>query len=443
MNRHGIVSLFPWPGNVRIVNLFMIVTFLLVVLFLLLFFWLLAFPISAWIVVHVSYPRRLRRIPGEPAFPVNLIVPCKGSNSYLEENLRAFASQDYPRYIATFVTNTPEDEANAVIASAARGNPHVRQLVAGLSETCASKVYAQIVAVESDPQSEVFLFGDSDMRPEADWVREMVRPFLDPRVSITTSHRWINPDARGLAPSLYTILCGFSCMGLASPFLALLWGGAFGISRTAYADMGVMDLWSTTASDDIALSNRMAERHVRPCYVPRGVSTSRESHHNLAAMMKWYNRQSLTAKLHHFSVWLAGLAIETLVSLAWAGSVVLLIVEAATGSLEYHTLAAPVIMFSMMACSVIAKLTYPHRRDVPLWQWALLPLIAHFIVAASLWCSAFQNSMTWGSFTYTVGRDGKVVRIDPKETAVGRCAARNGHDALDVEREAHKVEREG
>lgn len=81
MNRHGIVSLFPWLGNVRIVKIFMIVTFLLVVLFLLLFFWLLAFPISAWIVVHVFYPRRLRRIPGEPAFPVNLIVPCKGSNS--------------------------------------------------------------------------------------------------------------------------------------------------------------------------------------------------------------------------------------------------------------------------------------------------------------------------------------------------------------------------
>jgi hypothetical protein len=67
----------------------------------------------------------------------------------------------------------------------------------------------------------------------------------------------------------------------------------------------------------------------------------------------------------------------------------------------------------------------------------------HFIIAASFWCSAFQNSVTWGSFTYTAGRDGKVVRIDPGETAVGRCAARNGHDALEDEREAHKVEREG
>jgi len=394
------------------VRVFMIVTALFLVLFLTLIYWLLAFPISAWFVVHVSCPRRLRRFPGEPAFPVNLIVPCRGSNSYLERNLRAFASQDYPRYRATFVTNTKEDEANAVIASVAHGNPHVRQLVAGVSEACANKVYAQIVAVQSEPRSEVFLFGDSDMRPEANWIREMVRPFLDPRVSVTTSHRWITPDARGFAPSLYTILCGYSCVGLASPFLALVWGGAFGIRRTAYADMGIADLWSTTASDDIALSNRMAERRIRPCYVSRGVSASRECHRSLRAMMKWYNRQSLTAKLHHFHNWLAGLAIETLVSLAWAGSLVLLVVEAAAGSLEYHALAAPAIMVCIMASSLITKLTYPERRDIPLWQWALVTLIAHFIVAASLWYSAFQSSMTWGSFTYTVGRDGKVIRVD-------------------------------
>lgn len=190
--------------------------------------------------------------------------------------------------------------------------------------------------------------------------------------------------------------------------------------------MGVTDLWSTTASDDIALSNRMAERHVRPCYVPRGVCTSLESHRDLRAMMKWYNRQCLTTKLHEFPFWLAGLAIETLVSIAWAGSVGLLIVEAVTGSLDYHALAAPLIMFSIMACSVMAKLTYPQRRDVPLWQWVLLPLIGHFIVAASFWCSAFRSTMTWGAFNYTVGRDGKVVRIDPGETAVGRHAPRNG-----------------
>ena len=94
---------------------------LLVVLSLILFFWLLAFPISAWVIVHVGYPHRLRRMPGEPDFPVNVIVPCKGSNAYLEENLRAFASQDYPGYVATFVTNAPEDEANEVIASVPGG----------------------------------------------------------------------------------------------------------------------------------------------------------------------------------------------------------------------------------------------------------------------------------------------------------------------------------
>ena len=398
----------------------MIVSVLLVVLLLILAFWLLAFPISAWLAVHLSFPRRLRRIPGEPAFRVSLIVPCKDSDPCLEENLRAFASQDYPSYSVTFVTSSPHDEANAAIASVARGNPIVRHLVAGSSAACAAKVYAQIAAVESDPRGEVFLFGDSDMRPDADWVREMVRPFLDPRVSVTTSHRWIHPHARGFAPSLYTILEGFCCMFAASPLFALLWGGAFGISRKAYEDMGVTDLWSTTASDDIALGKRMAEHHVRPCFVPSGVSTSHESFRSLAAMMKWHSRQCLATKLHEFPVWLSGLAIETLLSLAWAGSLILLIVEAVAGSLEHHALAAPVIMMSIIASSMIVKLTFPRGCDVPLLHWALVPLVGHFIVALVYWRSAFQSTLTWGSFTYTVGRDGKVVRVDPELRSMHR-----------------------
>jgi cellulose synthase/poly-beta-1,6-N-acetylglucosamine synthase-like glycosyltransferase len=392
----------------------MIVNLLFVVLFAILFFWLLAFPVSAWIVVHILYPRRLRRTPGEPGFRVNLIVPCKGNNRYLEENLRAYASQDYPDCVITFVTNTREDEANPVIASVARGNLRVRALVCGLSEACAPKVHAQIVAVESDPQSVAFVFGDSDMRPRADWLKEMARPFIDPRVSVTTSHRWVIPDARGLAPSLYSILSGYYCMYLASPILPMLWGGGFGISRAAYDDMGIAELWSTTASDDLALSNRMMERHVRPFFVPRGTATSLETHHTMAALMRWYNRQSLTGKLHAFAAWLGGLFLETLVSLSLLGSVVLLVVEAATGTLEYHALAAVVVAGAVIACSLITKLTYPKRRDIPLWQWAFLPLVGHFVIAASFWCSAFMSTMTWGSFTFTVGRDGKVSRIDPE-----------------------------
>ncbi|MGA2480429.1 MAG: glycosyltransferase family 2 protein [Spirochaetia bacterium] len=393
----------------------MIVNIVLALLCALLFFWLLVFPVSAWIVVHVVYPRRIARMPGEPGFRVNLIVPCKGTNVYLEENLRAFASQDYPDCVVTFVTNTPEDEANPVIAAVARGNPRVRHLVCGLSDACAPKVYAMIKAVESDPRSVVYLIGDSDMRPEADWAKEMARPFLDPRVSVTTSHRWVKPDARGMAPSLYTILSGYYCMYLAAPILNLVWGGAFGISRAAYTEMGIAELWSTTASDDVALSNRMAERHVGAFYVPRGIATSYETHHSMAALMKWYNRQSLTGKLHEFATWLGGLIVETLVSLSLAGSLVLLAVEAATGTLEYHALAAPVVVAAIIICSLITRLTYPERRDIPLWQWALLPIVGHFVIAASFWCSAFMNTMTWGSFTFTVGRDGKVVKIDPEK----------------------------
>jgi hypothetical protein len=392
----------------------MIVDILLGLLMAILFFWLLAFPVSTWIVVHILYPRRLRRTPGEPGFPVNVIVPCKGNGPYLRENLTAYASQDYPDYVVTFVTSTPGDDANPVIASLARDNPRVRHVVAGMSSTCAPKVYAQIVVIDADPRSRVFLFGDSDMRPASSWLREMARPFLDPRVEVTTSHRWIVPDARGFAASLYTILMGYHCMITGSPILALLWGGDFGISRAAYDDMGIAELWRTSASDDIALSNRMAERRVRPVFVPRGVAVTRETHPNMAALLKWYDRQALAARLHEVFTWIGGVTVESLVCLSLVGSLALVIAEAAMGSLDYRAVAAPLVFFAVMAGSTITKLTFAPRRDVAFWQWVLLPLVGHFVIAGSYWRAAFRNTMTWGSFTFTVGRDGKVSRIDPE-----------------------------
>jgi cellulose synthase/poly-beta-1,6-N-acetylglucosamine synthase-like glycosyltransferase len=400
----------------------MILNAVLGLLFLVLLFWLLACPVTAWIVVHVVSPRRERRICGEPDFPVNLIVPCCGRSAYLEGNLRSFGSQEYRRLRVTFVTRTKQDEASAAIASVARENPRVRHLVAGMSGKRSNKVHSMLTAFQTDRQSSVFLVGDSDLRPAPGWVREMVRPFLDPRVSVTTAHRWIEPRSRGLASSLYTILGGVHCMEIALPFLVQVWGGGFSISRKAYADLGIAELWSTTVSDDVALSNRMAERGVRPFFVPRGVSTSHETPGSLGELMAWYTRWFVTGKFYEFSLWLAGLALETLVCLALAGSLVLLAVEVITGFLEYHALAAPVIIACVAAGPLIMKLTYRWKRDVPAWHWAAVPLVGHFIAAACAWRSVFQGVITWASFTYTVDRDGKVTRKEPAESGTLRGA---------------------
>jgi hypothetical protein len=138
--------------------------------------------------------------------------------------------------------------------------------------------------------------------------------------------------------------------------------------------------------------------------------------------MAWYTRWFVTGKFYEFSLWLAGLALETLVCLALAGSLVLLAVEVITGFLEYHALAAPVIIACVAAGPLIMKLTYRWKRDVQAWHWAAVPLVGHFIAAACAWRSVFQGVITWASFTYTVDRDGKVTRKEPAESGTLRGA---------------------
>ncbi len=61
----------------------------LIAFFLLSFLAHVILPLNAWAYCRLVYPLWHRRIPGEPAFPVNLIVPCKGTTGHLADNLRA------------------------------------------------------------------------------------------------------------------------------------------------------------------------------------------------------------------------------------------------------------------------------------------------------------------------------------------------------------------
>jgi ceramide glucosyltransferase len=389
----------------------MILDILMLAVLLMLFFWLVVFPAGAWIVVSVLYPRRIRSLGREPDFPVNVIVPCKGAGPHLQENLGAIASQDYPDFRVTFVTDTADDAALPAISAVARDNPRASHLVAGMAERCAQKSHVQLAAIAADNGSQVFVICDSDLRPEPHWLREMVRPFVDGSVSVTTSHRWIEPGKLGAAQIFYTLLGGYYTMYLATPFLAWVWGGCFAISRKAFDEMGIAAVWGDTLSDDVTLRNRLAECKSRPFFVPRAVTASHETHASLGRLLKWYTRQSLTGKLYTFGQWLLGIFVQTVLCAALLASLGLLAGQAATATLDHRALFFPLLVVFIMLGGILAKLPYLRRRDVPLWCWILMPIPGQFVITYSFWRSAFQRKYTWGSATYIVGRRGRVERV--------------------------------
>ncbi len=364
----------------------------------------------------------MRRLTKEPDFTVNVIVPCYGRSDALAQNLLAIVRQDYPRYSVTFVTDTADDAAVADIRAAIAQAPHARHLVAGYSETCGQKNHVQLAAIASDETSAIFVICDSDMRPRPDWLRELVRPFVDPRVCVTGSSRWITPPRLGLSPLIYTAMMSYWPMILANPLFPMVWGGCFAISRTAFEELGVRELWIKTEDDDMVLSNRLVERGRRPVFVPPAVSLSHESHGSVRSLVRWLIRLNLTGRLHSFPAWLFLVAAESLLCVGFLASVALLVAQAASGAVDHRSLFAP-ILFALLTLNVLlVKGPYWRIKDMPFALWLLALVLSHFIVCFTIWRSVFVRTMSWGAVQYEFNRDGtirKLIRAQKPATKSG------------------------
>ncbi len=172
----------------------------------------------------------------------------------------------------------------------------------------------------------VRLICDSDMRPSPTFAREMVRPYVNPSVNVTTAARGSTPPGPGLAAHTYTALEGFSPMLLAFGLITYVWGGCFSIRRKAFDEWNLAKLWRGTEDDDLILCGKLNEHRQKAFFVPSAVSPSFEVHATVRSLVRWFIRQGQATRLHYFGVWLLLLVVETAVSLGLLGAVAVAVV---------------------------------------------------------------------------------------------------------------------
>jgi ceramide glucosyltransferase len=104
--------------------------------------------------------------------PVSLIVPVKGHDQGLQENLASLADLDYPDYELIIAARAPADVPPDVTP------PKVRLVFSkGQPSGAAEKLQNLLAAVRAvQPQTEVLAFADSDGRVSRGWLRALVAP---------------------------------------------------------------------------------------------------------------------------------------------------------------------------------------------------------------------------------------------------------------------------
>lgn len=252
------------------------------------------------------------RPPGAFAPPTTLVVPCRGVDAGMEENLRAFFRLDYPDLQILLVTESDTDPSVPIMRRVLADHPDrsATILFAGIARQRGQKVHNLVHALQSvREQDEVLAFGDSDIRPEPEWLRYLVAPLECPEVGASTGFRWYLPELGGAASVLRSVW-NAGIVGLMTPgSCPFAWGGAMAVRRTTFASADIEGRWQNALSDDYAASRAIQTLGLAIRFQPRCLSFTHEDC-SLGELLSWSYRQLAITRVYHPSLWTVGLASE-------------------------------------------------------------------------------------------------------------------------------------
>ncbi|MGA8533641.1 MAG: bacteriohopanetetrol glucosamine biosynthesis glycosyltransferase HpnI [Candidatus Tumulicola sp.] len=122
-----------------------------------------------------------------PLPPVTLLVPLHGVEYALEENLRAFALQDYPVCQLVLGVAHADDGALAIAQRVAAALPDRNiEIDVGEVPSARNPKLANVLSMMRLVRHQVLILADSDTRVEPSYVRSVTAPLNQPDVGVVT-----------------------------------------------------------------------------------------------------------------------------------------------------------------------------------------------------------------------------------------------------------------
>jgi ceramide glucosyltransferase len=260
--------------------------------------------------------RSRREPPGDYVPPAAVIIPCKGTAPDFEANITRYLSQDFPSYQVVFVVASEQDPAHPFLSKRLSSDMAVDSsgclktalVVAGYSDERGEKVNNLLRGLEAvDPAVEVLVFADADARPGRDWLRSLVAPLGDPKVTVSTGFRWYLPGT-GFVSQLRAAWDTSIATMLGEHQHNFAWGGSMAIRVEDFRRLEVAKrYWARTASDDYALTRAVRQAGGWIRFEPRCLVASQEQS-SFAEFLRWSNRQIIITRVYAAHLWWMGLA---------------------------------------------------------------------------------------------------------------------------------------
>lgn len=253
--------------------------------------------------------RRLNTDPGFYAPRTAVLCPCRGMEPGLERNLVSLCEFSHQNYEVFFILASDSDPAYTTVkrvAASSHGKAHV--ILAGKPEKCSEKVNNLRVCIEQlDPAFEVLVFVDSDGHPGKTWLHHMVAPLDDSRIGATTTMRWFFPNNNAFPTALLAAWNASVVTMLGNHAKNFCWGGGTAIRRDLFEQLGMLDTWQNSFSDDYSLTiaierSRRQIVFLPECLTPSFVQT------DFPGLLEFTNRQVKITRFYRPRMWAAAFA---------------------------------------------------------------------------------------------------------------------------------------
>lgn len=208
----------------------------------------------------------------------SVVVPCRGLDEDLRENLSALFRQDFPAYEIVFAVDDVRDESVSIIKNLSADYVSTKLVVAGKAENEGQKVRNLRRAVlEISDESEIFVFVDSDTRPRQDWLRNLIAPLEDGEIGCASGYRWFVQRRGGFSTALRAVWNASIASALGANRAGnFCWGGSLAIRRETFEKLNVREKWRGTLSDDFAVTRAMKEANLPIYFVPQCLTATVE-----------------------------------------------------------------------------------------------------------------------------------------------------------------------
>jgi cellulose synthase/poly-beta-1,6-N-acetylglucosamine synthase-like glycosyltransferase len=333
--------------------------------------------------------------------PASVIVPVKGQDEGLRENLAALASLDYPDYELIVVANSAADIPGGVLPAKVR-----IVLAHGDDPATGEKVQNLQAAVRAvRKRSQILAFADSDGRVTRTWLRALAAPLSEPNVGASTGYRWFAPEP----PTFWTLLrsvwdaVAFGRLGPGPN--SFVWGGAMAIRRETFFAARVFEHWKNTVSDDYALGAAVRAAGLTIAFAPGALTPCPESI-TARRFLSWIRRQMVITRVYNPRLWWPALIAHVFYCGGMAASV---IASVRGNRLAEWALIAQLSpgMLKGLNRATLAKACLPEyegwfRRHA--WVHAIWVPLATWVWLIALVASAFDNTIEWRGYRYSLKR---------------------------------------